>query len=544
MDPENSSLIKIKPNSFSIKDDRTDALETPQIRNFRHENDLNIFSDSFRNENLKNLSGKELSRVNSADLAESPLTAEFSASIIDPSEIQQPPPPQQPVVFSVNVAPKKKFLERTISQTDAEQQKQNDRSTVQEFIFARQDLPDKNLKRPSSKQAEPDDTSPKPSKVLQQLPPVTHSSDTITNHLNKKPINKPHNENSSNNKKSTIENILNFQQPSNNKISSLIMQQHHQQRQQQSKDTLVKSINSTNNHYNNNSNHAHAHNESNLQSSEGKKAKQNDFVTSSVPDADKKTKSKRSIMMNSDVRKQQIRNSNREAARRCRERRSNYIKTLENKITVLETKQKVLLTDNSSLLKQVHELKQMIDGNVTGYSSAASNNHNNFHNQSNANNFSALFANQQLKSVPVLLTLEIPNGSGIGSSSSAAATNLNNSSATSTLQSNMRQLTNVLNGNSSLINSPEMLKQVVDAIQYGTGGSSVSSSSINSSSRPSSAQTIIDGQSHLHHQHHHHNHNNHHHHQQHQQCGSLFQASSGFGFIQLHHSSFFLLEFL
>ena len=124
-----------------------------------------------------------------------------------------------------------------------------------------------------------------------------------------------------------------------------------------------------------------------------------------------------------------------------------------------------------------------------------------------------MFANQQLKSVPVLLTLEIPNGSGIGSSSSAAS-NLNNSSATSTLQSNMRQLTNVLNGNSSLINSPEMLKQVVDAIQYGTGGSNVSSSSINSS-RPSSAQTIIDGQSHLHH-HHHHNHNNHHqhHHQQ------------------------------
>ena len=80
---------------------------------------------------------------------------------------------------------------------------------------------------------------------------------------------------------------IDFQQLSNNKISSLIMQQ-----QQQSKDTLVKSINSTNNHYNNNSNHAHAHNESNLQSSEGKKAKQNDFVTSSVPDADKKTKSK------------------------------------------------------------------------------------------------------------------------------------------------------------------------------------------------------------------------------------------------------------
>ncbi len=72
----------------------------------------------------------------------------------------------------------------------------------------------------------------------------------------------------------------------------------------------------------------------------------------------------------------------REAARRCRERRSNYIKQLENKITVLETKQKALQTDNGSLLKQVHDLKKIIECNLT--TSYNANSHN-FNGHSNTN---------------------------------------------------------------------------------------------------------------------------------------------------------------
>ena len=49
------------------------------------------------------------------------------------------------------------------------------------------------------------------------------------------------------------------------------------------------------------------------------------------------------MAMNSDIRKEQIRNSNREAARRCRERRRNYIETLESKLQTLESKNEALI---------------------------------------------------------------------------------------------------------------------------------------------------------------------------------------------------------
>ena len=65
-------------------------------------------------------------------------------------------------------------------------------------------------------------------------------------------------------------------------------------------------------------------------------------------------------MLNTDQRKQQIRNSNREAARRCRERRRNYIETLESNIRNLENRQKVLINENTSLQKENLELKNMM----------------------------------------------------------------------------------------------------------------------------------------------------------------------------------------
>lgn len=46
--------------------------------------------------------------------------------------------------------------------------------------------------------------------------------------------------------------------------------------------------------------------------------------------------------MNTEERKNQIRISNREAARRCRERKRKYIDFLENKIRILETKNEEL----------------------------------------------------------------------------------------------------------------------------------------------------------------------------------------------------------
>jgi hypothetical protein len=128
-----------------------------------------------------------------------------------------------------------------------------------------------------------------------------------------------------------------------------------------------------------------------------------------------------------------------------------------------------------------------------------------------------LFGSQQIKSVPVLLTLEIPNGKSINSNS--VDSNNNNNNVTNmnitngngnSNNTNMRQITNVINGNSSLMNSQilkqvteqDILKQVADAIQY---------NNIRHKS-PLSAQAI-DSQSHLNNNgnHHHHNHNHNHH---------------------------------
>lgn len=51
---------------------------------------------------------------------------------------------------------------------------------------------------------------------------------------------------------------------------------------------------------------------------------------------------------------------NREAARRCRERRRNYIEALESNIRTLESKQKSLMTENTSLHKEVQTLKKAL----------------------------------------------------------------------------------------------------------------------------------------------------------------------------------------
>ena len=104
---------------------------------------------------------------------------------------------------------------------------------------------------------------------------------------------------------------------------------------------------------------------------------------------------------NTDQRKEQIRNSNREAARRCRERRRNYIETLEAKLRNMETKQEALVVsffyslyskivflfreehfdffkclcfiikaENASLQKEIHNLKRLLydhkDCNLNG----------------------------------------------------------------------------------------------------------------------------------------------------------------------------------
>ncbi|CAF0734672.1 unnamed protein product [Brachionus calyciflorus] len=76
-----------------------------------------------------------------------------------------------------------------------------------------------------------------------------------------------------------------------------------------------------------------------------------DIVSSSDQTDEKKIKKKRTIDMNSEERKLAIRSSNREAARRCRERKRKYIDFLELKIKELEAKTEELLKENIELKK-------------------------------------------------------------------------------------------------------------------------------------------------------------------------------------------------
>jgi ATF/CREB family transcription factor len=73
-------------------------------------------------------------------------------------------------------------------------------------------------------------------------------------------------------------------------------------------------------------------------------------------------KKRRSIESNTDDRKQQIRTSNRLAARRCRERRKNYIDTLEANIKSIETKQQNLMIENSQLHREINNLRAILNG--------------------------------------------------------------------------------------------------------------------------------------------------------------------------------------
>lgn len=58
--------------------------------------------------------------------------------------------------------------------------------------------------------------------------------------------------------------------------------------------------------------------------------------------------------LNTEARKEQIRSSNREAARRCRERRRNYIELLENKIKGLENTIKELTVRFEPLIISIY----------------------------------------------------------------------------------------------------------------------------------------------------------------------------------------------
>jgi len=74
-----------------------------------------------------------------------------------------------------------------------------------------------------------------------------------------------------------------------------------------------------------------------------------------------KRERKKGATANNEVRRQQIRNSNREAARRCRERRRLYIETLEKNIQNLQSKQKNLLDENVLLKNQISSLQKQLN---------------------------------------------------------------------------------------------------------------------------------------------------------------------------------------
>lgn len=173
-----------------------------------------------------------------------------------------------------------------------------------------------------------------------------------------------------------------------------------------------------------------------------------DIVTSSDQNLGIKLKPKRSIMLNTDVRKQQIRNSNREAARRCRERRRNYIETLEANIRNLESKQKVLVNENSSLKTEVISLKKTIaDQKNTNQETVKSNQNHSQNSSNNKNNQLSLVNNEiaPIGGVPLVVTLNLPNFDMVNSTSNSNQITVSNNDNNNNIN-NQQVLMKLLNG--------------------------------------------------------------------------------------------------
>lgn len=189
-----------------------------------------------------------------------------------------------------------------------------------------------------------------------------------------------------------------------------------------------------------------------------------DIVTSSDQNIVSKMKPKRSIMLNTDVRKQQIRNSNREAARRCRERRRNYIETLEANIRTLETEKKNLVNENNSLKCEVGQLKKTISDHKS-FCSLDTNHSSNIssavseQNKQN-NNFRLVNNNENgtsIAGVPVVLTLNLPNldiESGHNNSTNDNSNKSNVNNITISNQQVLQKLLSALVTSSKTNNSP------------------------------------------------------------------------------------------
>lgn len=463
-----------------------EVLETPQVHLFKHEN---VFGNSFKEE--INKQAPEFIRLNSvASTVESPLPIMTTTTSINSFSNS-----------SNNSAPKKNILFRTISQTDLEIQRQDQIKLIDSLNNSQGYYSSQNSSTHSILTPEPIDQN-----ISSLINKAVNNSNNENNHnfrllndLNSKidqannssridlkrknneindfSINlgekfirnnsKPYQVTTNNNHGSTtslvninqngnsqingekfsiVDNTTNIKKANfearngqNNKISNLIQNERiYEKKNPYTPDSLNKSRSSS--------------------------SSNDEIVTSSDQNLGNKSKPKRSIMLNSDVRKQQIRNSNREAARRCRERRRNYIETLEANIRNLESKQKTLTNENNSLHKEVATLKKTIS-EYKNCNLDTVNQQNTDKNMNNSSINQLRLVNSDVASiggVPLVLTLKLPNldvESGNISMNGSDQITMSGDNENSNINNHLQKFLNALIANNQTHNTVDVQSQ-------------------------------------------------------------------------------------
>jgi hypothetical protein len=383
------------------KNKLNEVLETPQVHMFKHEN---VFGNSFKEETIKQSSDfLRLNSLASTNKSDSSLMSSISSASSTPSNS-----------FSNN-APKKYLLFRTISQSENEQRNQDLQASSQTYVqnstqimlspelIDPQNINNNNFHNSSSKRKTDDFSMDLMSNTFIKRGSGSNSGGYLCNE-----------ENGGNleikNSAKIIEDSVFYEEISGNSSK------------RQNIDFLVEDYNDGD---------CHVKSRSSVSSVD-------DGVTSSDQIHGNKKPKSRSINSNTDMRKQQIRNSNREAARRCRERRRTYIETLEANIRNLELGHKTLISENINLQKEVLSLKKIISDNSN----------NNSDNNEISLTGSTTNANSVGKGGPVMLAL-FESDSGSGSTLSMSGNDV------------------ILNGN---VTNQQVLQKILNAlIKNGSG---------------------------------------------------------------------------
>lgn len=398
-------------------EEKSEMLETPRISQFKHEN---LFADAFKqstnNELLRSNSiiqeSNQLTILisNTLNSNDTPLLTPLSAISNNQNTISSD-------TYGNISAPKKSFLFRTISQ-------ENPKSEFKLLPKLEQKISN-------------------PEKSFFNNESSHHVLENSSVHLNGSSFQKPilTKQNSLENKVKMLKEALDFSQDSDanngelgddNGIDETKYEQNRSLETRFKSENLDTSKNLEPNNYDKQ--------ESFMSMSVSSMSSSfDDTVTSTDQLAEQKIKKKRkSIESNTDVRKQQIRNSNREAARRCRERRRNYIETLEANIRNIESKQLALMNENNQLHKEIKNLKSILgehkECSVTLNKRFSSQNANksNFMNNNGENGSAGYMSNnaKEINGFPMFIKLEMPiKETNVNSSNNSfLASNINNSS--------------------------------------------------------------------------------------------------------------------